>query len=118
MLQIKTIVNAEPGGFDAEVNEAIAQGWELVKRDVLPPFEGDAWFYKRTYYAELEREVDEPEEEGEGEELFAHWVTTRDPLHPLACSCCGYRPTIENSLPGICDRCKKMMFDTDGELVQ
>lgn len=118
MLQIKTITSAEQDKFDELVNAAIAEGWELVKRDVLPPFEGDAWFYKRTFYAELEREVDEPEEEDEGEELFAHWVTTRNPLKPFACSCCGYRPTIENSLPSICDRCKKTMFDTDGELVQ
>ena len=118
MLQIKTITENTPDAFDERVNAAIAEGWELVKRDVLPPYESHGMAHARTYYAELEREVDEPEEEAEGEELFAHWVTTRDPLHPFACSCCGYRPTIENSLPGICDRCKKMMFDTDGELVQ
>lgn len=118
MLQIKTIIQHDHDGFDAEVNVAIAEGWELVKRDVLPPFESQGQAYRRTFYAELEREVDEPEEEDEGEELFAHWVTTRDPLKPFACSCCGYRPTIENSLPSICDRCKKTMFDTDGELVQ
>ena len=118
MLQIKTIIHHDTDGFDTEVNLAIADGWELVKRDVLPPYESHGTAYLRTYYAELEREVDEPEEEEEGEELFAHWVTTRDPVKPFACSCCGYRPTIQNELPGVCDRCKKMMFDTDGELVQ
>lgn len=118
MLQIKTITASNPDAFDELVNNAIAEGWEIVKRDVLPPYESQGQAYRRTFYAELEREVDELKEEEEGEELFAHWVTTRDPIKPFACSCCGYRPSIQNELPGICDRCKKMMFDTSGELVQ
>lgn len=64
MKQIKTIVHiadAGPEVFDNDVNKALAEGWKLVKREVLPPeFSGDA-YYKRRYYAELEKD-DAPEQ--------------------------------------------------------
>lgn len=59
MKQIKTIVriaDAGPEVFDNDVNKALAEGWKLVKREVLPPeFSGDG-YYKRRYYAELEKD--------------------------------------------------------------
>lgn len=113
MLKIKTITTAEPAEFDELVNAAIADGWDLVKRDVLPPFEGDAWFYKRTFYAELEREEEEPEEEEVQDDFFAEWVLTRDPVKPFKCSFCGHRPTPGN-LPKSCPQCGKVIFDRGG----
>lgn len=58
MKQIKTIMKQAENWeqFDTEVNKAIAEGWTLVKRDVLRPYEGDTCAYYRMLYAELERE--------------------------------------------------------------
>lgn len=61
MKQIKTIMHRmdTPGDwetFDREVNKAIAEGWALVKRDVLRPYEGPHHVFYRMLYAELERE--------------------------------------------------------------
>ena len=48
MLQIKTVMNSFPSEFDKEVNEALADGWALVRR-----------YYTSDLYhtAELEREI-------------------------------------------------------------
>lgn len=58
MLQIKTIKdrldNAED--FDKEVNTALAEGWTLTKREVLPPADLGDRFIHTMLYAELERE--------------------------------------------------------------
>lgn len=59
MKQIKTIKNRldNEKQFDAEVNAALADGWQLTKREVLMPTSQDRVHY--TYimlYAELERE--------------------------------------------------------------
>lgn len=58
MKQIKTIMrNASAAEeFDAEVNKAIAEGWTLVKREVLRSYDGEANSFIRMLYAELERE--------------------------------------------------------------
>ena len=59
MKQIKTIRkyldNAEE--FDKEVNDALAAGWKLVKREVLHPCETTHYEYLRSLYAELERDA-------------------------------------------------------------
>lgn len=47
MLQIKTIYKNDPVRFDAEVNEAIADGWTLSRRTFDP----------QGFLAELEREI-------------------------------------------------------------
>lgn len=67
MKQIKTIMrNANAAEeFDAEVNKAIAEGWALVKRDVLRPYEGPTRIFFRMLYAELERQTVE-QAEGRG----------------------------------------------------
>lgn len=59
MKQIKTIMKRADDWmqFDAEVNRAVAEGWTLVKRDVLRPYERPTRIFHRMLYAELERET-------------------------------------------------------------
>jgi hypothetical protein len=61
MKKIKTIIvrSEHPEEFDDLVNAALRDGWKLVRRDVLTPFEGRDWVFHRMIYAELEREVQE-----------------------------------------------------------
>ena len=58
--QIKTVVCKLESNddFDKCVNAAIAEGWTLVRREVLPPYEGETQVFYRALYAELEREVE------------------------------------------------------------
>lgn len=62
MKKIKTIVNRLDNheAFDEEVNAAIAQGWELKKREVLQPSAQPTEGHILTphLYAELERNDD------------------------------------------------------------
>lgn len=111
MLQIKTIIHADTDGFDAEVNLAIAEGWELVKRDVLPPYESHGTAYLRTYYAELEREVEEDEEEIEVDGV-AQWRISRNPRTPYKCSACGAE--CEDPLK-FCPRCGRGMVEREAQ---
>lgn len=46
--------------FDDELNNALKEGWKLIRREVLPPHTGMDHDIHRTLYAELVRE--EPEE--------------------------------------------------------
>ena len=57
MLQIRTVIvpSTLQGKFDNEVNDLIQEGWELVRRDVLPAFEGELEIYPQRLDAELER---------------------------------------------------------------
>ena len=48
MLQIKTIKHQDPERFDDRVNEALADGWTLVRRLAGP----------EDFVAELEREIE------------------------------------------------------------
>lgn len=89
MKQIKTIMKRDStlefrNEFDREVNEALADGWTLTKREVLKPYEGGTITWHRMLYAELEREIITEDE--------------RD------CSNCKYRDVAEYDLPCIeCD---------------
>lgn len=89
MLEIKTIMHSVTylTKFDEDVNQALADGWELVRRDILPAGEGPSRYWERTLYAELEREV-EPEEEPE-DDSTAEWELVRDPAYPFRCSKCS-----------------------------
>lgn len=107
MLKIKTIMTETPDKFDKYVNAAIAEGWELVKRDVLPPFEGQTRLWTRAFYAELEMEVEEEEEETVNESV-AHWRISRNPRTPYKCSACGAE--CEDALK-FCPRCKRGMVE-------
>lgn len=66
MKQIKTIKNRldNAESFDKEVNAALAEGWQLTKREVLQPkAQSESMQTYTMLYAELEREK-EPEPEG------------------------------------------------------
>lgn len=84
MLEIKTLTDHVAARFDHEVNEALTEGWELVRRECFITGSDRA----TTFYAELERHIDEPEEE-DGPVDFARWVVSRDPHNPYRCSACG-----------------------------
>ena len=49
MLEIKTITEATPHYFDAAVNAALAEGWELLRRECFITGSDRA----TTFYAEL-----------------------------------------------------------------
>lgn len=55
MKQIKTISVRDAAEFDKQVNAALAEGWTLKKRDVLPPYDCGSTYFYRKYYAELEK---------------------------------------------------------------
>ena len=54
MKQIKTIIDKNPEAFDKEVNDALADGWKLTRRDVFPG---------HYFLAEMERDDAEPKRE-------------------------------------------------------
>lgn len=106
MLEIRTITALTPGRFDDGVNEALADGWELVRRECFVTGSDRV----TTFYAELERIVAEPEEELNGISDFAEWKLTRDPYHPYRCSNCGFKAV--NSL-AVCPNCSASMGDEE-----
>lgn len=63
MKEIKTITKRRDhtGGFDCEVNLALANGWKLVRRYIDRGFAtaGGTWIFYPVLVAELEREVSE-----------------------------------------------------------
>ena len=87
MLEIKTITAYTSGHFDDTVNEALAEGWDLVRRECFITGADRA----TTFYAELERVIAEPEEDDDIPADFARWTISRDPQYPYRCSNCGYK---------------------------
>ena len=83
MLEIKTITDYSSKRFDNAVNEALSEGWGLVRRECFITGSDRA----TTFYAELERFIDEPEEDSGSE---VRWLLTRNPHNPYKCSNCGY----------------------------
>lgn len=109
MLQIKTIFYKIDlyEKFDREVNEALADGWELVRRDVLVPHVQDRY---TLLYAEFERDIAEEEEEDGEADTMAEWVFSRhNPLEPYHCSNCGGAADPDKPLPNLCPNCQKIM---------
>lgn len=111
MIEIKTIWKGIDfsNQFDEEVNEALAEGWELVRRDALP---------KRSdcgctiLYAELERVIETEEEDEEPEDDgTAEWVVSRDPAHPYRCNKC--QASTSTPTP-VCPECKRVMVSYRG----
>lgn len=103
MLEIKTITENYPSLFDRAVNEALEDGWELVRRECFITGSDRA----TTFYAELERIVEEPEDEDELEDDgTAEWKLSRDPLHPFRCTACGCKS--QDALR-TCPHCKRIM---------
>lgn len=110
MLEIRTIIvpSTLPGKFDTEVNNLLKEGWELVRRDVLPPYEGECMTCPQRLYAELERNVEETTDDDDDEEdtESADWEITRDPTKPYRCSNCGFKTVVKWSR---CPKCYKPM---------
>ena len=54
MIYVKTIIKptCDVDDFDNEVNKALADGWELVRRDIITPPDESS-----KLYAELERYI-------------------------------------------------------------
>ena len=64
-MQIKTIlkIDAEAVEFDVEVNAALAEGWRLTRREVLPGEQYTETIYgRRMLYAELVKMDPRPEQ--------------------------------------------------------
>lgn len=103
MIEIKTVVALTSGHFDDEVNSALAEGWELVRRECFITGPDRA----TTFYAELERIVEEPEpEEDTTADTVAVWTISRDPYYPYKCSACGcksHEPIVN------CPHCHRLM---------
>ena len=101
MLEIKTITENQPHYFDNKVNEALGEGWDLVRRECFITGSDRA----TTFYAELERVIEEDEAEDTSTE-YAHWEITRNPRNPYRCSACGYTA---NEQWCVCPECERIM---------
>ena len=103
MLEIKTITENTSFHFDHEVNKALSEGWELLRRECYITGSDRA----TTFYAELERIVDDAEDEEEEFEVdLPRWIVTRNPRNPYRCSSCGYMAKEQWSF---CPDCKQIM---------
>lgn len=102
MLEIKTITENTAYGFDTAVNAAIADGWDLVRRECFITGADRA----TTFYAELERIVDDPEEDDETLGLKGYWEVTRNPREPYRCSACLHAT---NAQWPVCPKCNTVM---------
>lgn len=104
MLEIKTITENTQLRFDSAVNDAIAAGWELLRRECFITGADRA----TTFYAELERIIEEEPEEEEGvADLSSEWVVTRDPRNPYRCAACGHTT---NAKWNLCPKCDRVML--------
>ena len=101
MLEIKTITATSTSYFDQKVNEAIAEGWGLVRRECFITGSDRAI----TLYAEFERVIEEPEEEPIIDNVGV-WLISRDPHYPYKCSACGCK--IQDPLVN-CPHCHRVM---------
>lgn len=106
MLEIKTITSQYVESFDYSVNEALKEGWELVRRECFVTGSDRAI----TLYAELKR-VALPfatEPTFDEYEVEARWVRDPQSLYPYQCSECGFH----SSAPyPICPSCNRLMAD-------
>ena len=104
MLEIKTIAAQTEEYFDDTVNAALKDGWELVRRECFITGSDRA----TTFYAELERVVEEQEEE---EDYFtAEWAISRDPHYPFKCTSCGCK---SHEPVKTCPHCHKIMMGAE-----
>lgn len=110
MLEIKTIIETigDAPLFDREVNEAITNGWELVRRDIIPAQSPERHV---LLYAELEREVETEEEYELDDDDFTSWQLTRDPVQPYRCEKCGFKDITPR--PDGCPNCGRYIRRTE-----
>lgn len=110
MIEIKTILQQlrNYGDFDKVVNTALAEGWELVRRDVITQSSDS---YEPMLYAELERVIETEEDEEPEDDGTAEWVVSRDPAHPYRCNKC--QASTSTPTP-VCPECKRVMVSYRG----
>jgi hypothetical protein len=106
MLQIKTITENSASFFDMAVNNSLEEGWELVRRECFITGSDRA----TTFYAELERIVEEIEDDPEDELICAEWKISRDPAYPYKCTSCGCK--VQEPIKN-CPHCHKIMLGTE-----
>ena len=104
MVEIKTITANTPHRFDETVNDALAEGWELVRRECFITGSDRAM----TLYAELERITEVYEEDDDNSVDTARWDMTRNPRNPYRCSSCGHAT---NAKWGTCPGCGRVMVE-------
>lgn len=105
MLEILTITRNTALIFDNAVNQALEEGWELVRRECFITGSDRA----TTFYAELERIIDELEEEEEEDstaDTVGVWLISREPRFPFKCSACGWKT--QQALKN-CPYCHRLM---------
>ena len=102
MIEIKTITERTAHDFDKAVNDALANGWELVRRECFVTGSDRV----TTFYAELERIAELCEEDEDDSADTARWEMTRNPRNPYRCSGCGH---VTNAKWVTCPGCKRMM---------
>lgn len=103
MIEIKTITAQMSTFFDNAVNEALTDGWELVRRECFITGSDRA----TTFYAELERIIDKPEEEEDSTaDTVGVWLISREPRFPFKCSACGWKT--QQALKN-CPYCHRLM---------
>ena len=70
--------------FDEKVNALLEDGWQLVKRDVVPGYDLDCVYYPPAFYAELVKL-----DEADMEDQEADPVTWQEAVNVLceACQC-------------------------------
>lgn len=109
MLQIKSIWHRADAAaeFDAKVNKAIADGWELVRREIVPGSAYDTTIFHTMFYAELVKET-----EPEPEQAPVEWEITRDPKLPYRCPHCGYKTDLPMTE---CPNCEELASSKDWE---
>ena len=110
MLEIKTILQQlrNYGDFDDAVNVALAEGWELARRDVITQSSDS---YEPMLYAELERMTELEEEEEPEDDGLAEWVVSRNPSAPYRCNKCGHSTATPSSR---CPGCERTMVSYRG----
>lgn len=109
MLEIKTITSQYVESFDYSVNEALKEGWELVRRECFVTGSDRAI----TLYAELKRVAlpyaTEPTfDEYEVEARWLDQVHLKSHTHRFSCSKCHFLST--NPYP-LCPSCGSLMGD-------
>ena len=111
MLEIKSIISQNAESFDHNVNEALKEGWMLVRRECFVTGSDRAI----TLYAELKRVVLPYAIEPTFDEydVEAKWKKHKDPISPYQCSECGFKSTHPYS---ICPSCNRLMADECEEI--
>jgi hypothetical protein len=101
MKQIKTIlVKVEQlEEFDKRANNALAEGWTLVKREVLQAYDSATCIFHRMLYAELEREIVEEKQS--------------EPKERECGNCAHYGTAVYDYPCTVCRDCNKWEADPD-----